>query len=63
MKLNVRNKIIIAKDFINENGKFFFTNLELNQITDNKLFWKTIKPFLSDKSVPFSTTTIDNKDN
>ena len=24
--------------------KNFYSNLELNQITGNKLFWKTIKP-------------------
>ena len=26
-------------------------NLDENNITDNKLFWKTVKPLLSDKSV------------
>ena len=35
--------------------------LELTQITDNKLFWKTIKPFLSHKSIQSSTITIFNK--
>ena len=31
--------------------KKHFNNLDLNQITDNKLFWKTVKPLLSDKGV------------
>ena len=29
--------------------KKFYSNLEINNITDNKTFWKTMKPFLSDK--------------
>ena len=35
--------------------------LELTQITDNKLFWKTIKPFLGHKSIQSSTITNFNK--
>ena len=31
--------------------KKYFNNLDLNKITDNKLFWKTLKPLLPDKSV------------
>ena len=27
----------------------YFNNLNLKEITDNKTFWKTVKPFLSDK--------------
>ena len=27
----------------------YFNNLNLNKITDNKTFWKTVKPFLSKK--------------
>ena len=29
--------------------KDFYSNLKIDDICDNKLFWKTIKPFLSDK--------------
>ena len=29
--------------------KKFYSNLEINNITDNKTFWKTMKTFLSDK--------------
>ena len=35
IKLNIRNKRIIVKDFIKYNGKNFYSNLQLNQITDN----------------------------
>ena len=41
-----KNRKIIAVDFIKkkENG------LNPSFVTDNKLFWKTIKPFFSDKA-------------
>ena len=29
----------------------YFNNLNLNKITDNKVFWKTVKPLLSDKGI------------
>ena len=31
--------------------KKYYANLDLKKITDNKKFWKTTKPFLSDKGV------------
>ena len=31
--------------------KNYFNNLYLSKITDNRLFWKTVKPLLSDKDV------------
>lgn len=43
--------------------KKFHSNLELNEITDNKLFWKTMKSFLSDKCIQSSTITFVNKEN
>ena len=43
--------------------KKYYNNLDLKNITDNKLFWKTIKPFLSDKGSKGSKITLidDNK--
>ena len=42
--------------------KKLFSDLELDKITDNKLFWKTIKPLLSDKCIHSSTISlVDNK--
>ena len=66
IRLNIRNDRIIASDFIKETlykklYKNVYSDLELNQITDNRLFWKTIKPFLSDKSIQSSTITLVNK--
>ena len=31
--------------------KNFYNNLDVKQITDNRLFWKTVKPCLSDKTL------------
>ena len=28
----------------------YYNNLDISHITDNKKFWKTVKPFFSDKS-------------
>ena len=39
----------------------FCSNLELNQITDNQLFWKPIKFLLNDKSIQSYTITLVNK--
>ena len=37
-----------SKLYKKERGKFY-NNLNINYITDNKKFWKTLKPLLSDK--------------
>ena len=31
--------------------KTYYENLDEKNVTDNKNFWKTVKPYLSDKSV------------
>ena len=52
-----------AADYIKQKEKKYFNNLDLNKITHNKVFWKTLKPLLSDKGI--NTTRIflinDNK--
>ena len=44
--LNTRKTTVI--DFIRESVRYY-SNLNLNNITDNRKFWKTIAPFFSDK--------------
>lgn len=66
IRLNIGNNRIIVNEFIKETlyrriNKNVYSDLELNQISDNRLFWKTIKPFLSDKSMQSSTITLVNK--
>ena len=58
IKLDIRNKIIIEKKLYKKKRKVFCSNLELNQITDNYLFWKPIKFLLNDKSIQSSTITL-----
>ena len=37
--------------FYKSERKKFYNNIKLNSITDNKKFWGTMKPFLTDKGV------------
>ena len=48
LKECIKNKSTFAVDYIKERKKFC-NNLNLKLFTDNKVFWKTVKPFLSDK--------------
>ena len=32
--------------------KVYYGNLDIKKVRDNKIFWKTVKPFLSDEIVP-----------
>ena len=34
---------------VRKSKKLYYSNLDEKKVTDNKTFWKTIKPFLSDK--------------
>ena len=39
-----------------------YESLDLNNVTDNKNFRKTVKPFLSDKATSFSQITLEEND-
>ena len=39
-----------------------YERLDLNNVTDNKKFWKTVKPFLSDKVTTFPQITLVEND-
>ena len=41
--------------------KKFYSNIELKMFTDNKKFWRTAKPLISDKGVQSSRITLANK--
>ena len=44
-----------------EDEKDYYSNLDIKKVIDNKTFWKTVKPFLSDKIVSTEgITLIDN---
>ena len=36
---------------VKKEKKKYFSNLNLGNITDNKKFWKTVKPFFSEKNI------------
>ena len=44
----LRNKNNNSSRFYKKESKSYYTNLDLKNITDNKRFWKTMKPFLID---------------
>ena len=47
---------------IRQAKKRFFSNLDTCDITDNKTFWKTVKPFLTDKvKIKSKRTLIERK--
>ena len=46
----ISNAIYVS--LLRKGKKRYYENLNLNCITDNKKFWKTVKPFFSDKHPP-----------
>ena len=42
--------------------KNYYNNLNEKKITDNKTFWKTVKPFLSDKTPSDEMVALIEKD-
>ena len=38
--------------------KRYYTNLDLRNVTDYKKFWRTMKPFFSDKGLRKNTITL-----
>ena len=48
---------------IRQAKKQFFKNLDTKDVNDNKVFWKTVKPFMSDKVQTRSKITLVEKKN
>ena len=44
--------------FLRKEKKQFHSNLNTNVLTENRTFWKTVKPFLADKSDKTSRKTL-----
>ena len=55
-----RNKRIFVVSCIRK--KEDYSSLKLNKVTDNKAFWKTITPFLSDKGTNINKITLVDND-
>ena len=57
-----KHKNICSKLYKKERKKFY-SQLDIKNITDNKLFWKTMKPFLSEKCTYASKISLVPNDN
>ena len=57
-----KHKNFCSKLYKKERKKFY-SQLDIKNITDNKLFWKTMKPFLSDKCTYASKISLVHNDN
>ena len=46
---NYKRQRNICSNILKSAKKTFFENLNINEITDNRNFWKTVKPFFTDR--------------
>ena len=44
--------------FVRKSKKLYYSNLDEKKVTDNKTFWKTLKPVLSKKIVSREKVTL-----
>ena len=58
--LQSRENFVVS--FIKNERKKCYNALDIKNITNNKQFWKTIKPFLSEKGKTSSNTALKNQD-
>ena len=47
---NYKQQRHYCSDLLSESKTRHFNNLNLTDVTENKRFWKTIKPFFTDKT-------------
>ena len=62
MKIYKKQKNFCSRLYKKERKKFY-SELDIKNITDNKLFWKTMKPLLSDKCSQASKISLVQKGN
>ena len=58
-----RNHINWCLSILRKTKKEYFNSLNIKQVSDNKLFWKSVKPFFSDKTSNSSKTTLVEENN
>ena len=61
-KLYKKQRNYCSKLYKKERKKYY-ANLDMKNITDNKLFWKTVKPFFTDKGSTRSKITLVDDQN
>ena len=52
IEINTKNERIFFRKLCKKECKKSYSNLDMENVTDNKFLWKTMKPFLSDKMHP-----------
>ena len=53
----------VSLSILRKTKKEYFNNLNIKQVSDNKLFWKSVKPFFSDKGSNSSKITLVTENN
>ena len=48
-------------NLLRKTKKYYFNDLDIKNITDNKAFWKTIKPYFSNKGLNSSSLILSEK--
>ena len=54
----IKSNVIIAVDYTKKERKEYYEKLNVKKVMDNKEFWETVKPFLSDKGNQSSKITL-----
>ena len=54
------NEIVVS--LLRKEIKEFYGNINTNILTENRIFWKTVKSFLVDKTKKFSRVTLIEKE-
>ena len=58
---NYKRQRNICSNILKPTKKTFFETLKINEITDNRKFWKTFKPFFTDKCNTISNIILTEK--
>ena len=62
IKESFQNKRTTVCLLLENQKKLYYSNLDEKNVTDNKTFWETIEPFLSDKIVSGEKVTLIEDD-
>ena len=57
-KLAYKKQRNVCSRLYKKERKIYYTKLNITNITDNRKFWKTMKPFFSDKGVNTGKITL-----
>ena len=60
---NFKRQRYCCLSILRKTKKEYFNNLNIKQVSDNKLFWKSVKPFFSDKASSSSKITLVEENN